>query len=294
MIFFNFSQSYFFFLAIFGAFVYIFAILDGQSFIFHAFKASQLHVTGIPALPPIPERPKNGSYPSARTDTDMGSPTKIELRKKRILTTAQRVFAQRGFHDATIAEIARAAKISEASIYEYFSTKEGLLFSIPLETAKQVFDVMDFHLQLIRGAANKLRAIIYLLLSSYQANPDFASILMLLLKHNRRFLETSGHKVIKGGIKNITTVLEEGVASGEFKEDLNIYVIRSMILGTIEHMVTNWVMMGEPKDLPELADPLIDTIIEGIQNPEPDTGRTHWSTRRTRGRTTALHKKRDA
>ncbi len=212
----------------------------------------------------------------------MTGQAKIEIRKKKILAAAEKVFARQGFQDATISEIAKEAKISEASIYEYFNTKEGLLFSIPGEAARQVFDLMDFHLRLIRGAAVKLRAIIYILLSSYQKNPDFASVLMLLLKHNKNFMKSSGYEVIREGIRNIDNVLEEGIASGEFRPGLNVYLIRSVILGAIEHLVTNWVMKGDASEnLTQLTDPLIDTIIEGIRHPESGRRDTYWELRKS-------------
>ena len=193
---------------------------------------------------------------------------KTEIRKKNIIDTATQVFAQRGFQEATITEIAKKAKVSEASIYEYFSTQEGLLFSIPAESSQALFQVMAFHLKLIRGTADKLRAIVFLLLDSYQNNPDFAAVLMLFLKHNKKFLDTSGHQAIKEGIKQITRVIEEGIENNEFRKDLNAYLIRSMILGTIEHLVTNWVMTGNPENLTDFVDPLIDSLIQGIQAPQ--------------------------
>ncbi|MCG8633636.1 MAG: TetR family transcriptional regulator [Desulfobacterales bacterium] len=193
------------------------------------------------------------------------APAKTELRKKIILDTATKVFAQRGFQEATITEIAKKAKVSEASIYEYFSTKEGLLFSIPAQSSQNLFETMAFHLKLIRGAGNKLRAIVYLLMDSYQSNPDFAAVLMLFLKHNKKFLDTSGHHVIKEGIKQITRVIEEGIEAGEFKPGLNSYLIRAMVLGTIEHLVTNWVMTGNPDSLIQFVDPLIDSLLAGIE-----------------------------
>lgn len=200
------------------------------------------------------------------------APAKTEMRKKQILDTATRVFAQRGFQEATITEIAKEARVSEASIYEYFSTKEGLLFSIPARSTKEVFDTMAFHLKLIRGAGNKLRAIVYLLMDSYQANPEFAAVLMLFLKHNKKFLDTQGHQVIKQGVKQITTVIEEGLASGELRPGLDPYLTRAMVLGTIEHLVTNWVMTGTPGSLVQYVDPLIDNLLAGIRNPDRQTG----------------------
>lgn len=195
--------------------------------------------------------------------------TKTELRKKQILDTATKIFAQRGFQEATITEIAKKAKVSEASIYEYFSTKEGLLFSIPVNSSRDLFKTMAFHLKLIRGAGNKLRAIVYLLMDSYQSNPEFSAVLMLFLKHNKKFLDTSGHHVIKEGVKQISNVIEEGIRSNEFRSDLNPYLVRAMVLGTVEHLVTNWVMTGNPESLIQFVDPLIESLLAGIETPAP-------------------------
>ena len=49
----------------------------------------------------------------------------------RILLAAESLFAEKGFSKATIGEIAKLAKISEGSVYEYYENKEELLLSIP-------------------------------------------------------------------------------------------------------------------------------------------------------------------
>jgi len=193
---------------------------------------------------------------------------KLEIRKNKILTAAEHVFGKKGFQDATISEIAKVAKISEASIYEYFSTKEKLLFTIPTKYASDLFDLIEFHLKLIRGSGNKLRSIIYLFISSYEERPDNASIIMLLLKQNKKFLKTEGHLKIKKALRVITETIDEGVKTGEFRDDINVYLIRSIIIGTIEHLVTNWLMTGKPENLTDLVDPLVDVVLEGIRSKE--------------------------
>ncbi|HSD76836.1 MAG TPA: TetR family transcriptional regulator [Solirubrobacteraceae bacterium] len=58
----------------------------------------------------------------------------LRERKKRrtrqlIAATARRLFAERGFEAVTVAEVARAADMSEATVFNYFPTKEDLFYS---------------------------------------------------------------------------------------------------------------------------------------------------------------------
>jgi len=45
-----------------------------------------------------------------------------------IAATARELFAQRGFENVSVAEIARAAEVSETTVFNYFPTKEDLIY----------------------------------------------------------------------------------------------------------------------------------------------------------------------
>jgi AcrR family transcriptional regulator len=51
-------------------------------------------------------------------------------RRKQILDAATQVFAEKGFHRATIKEIARGAGIADGTIYTYFASKTEVLLGI--------------------------------------------------------------------------------------------------------------------------------------------------------------------
>ena len=196
----------------------------------------------------------------------MAGPKKSEVRKAQITEAAEVVFAQKGFYDATMADVAREAGVSEATIYEYFPSKEELLFSIPVSKTLLGKEMLEQHLKYIRGAAARLRSIIYHYLSFYQDHPDYAAVIMLILKQNRRFLETEAYQTVRDGYRLITRVIKEGIESGEFKPDLDPYLVRSVILGVIEHHTIRRALVGRDEDLVNIVDPLTDLIIEGIRN----------------------------
>ncbi|MCG6908859.1 MAG: TetR/AcrR family transcriptional regulator [Deltaproteobacteria bacterium] len=184
----------------------------------------------------------------------------------RILKAAESIFAEKGFQSATISDIAKIAKVSEATIYEYFSSKEELLFAIPAETIKEYHEKNSEILPYIQGAASKLSFLIKRHLGLYMDNPDYANVVMLNLKVNRNFLQTEAYRIVQSSARNYIRVIEEGIHNGEFRSEINPYLVRSMIWGTIEHSVTRRSMIGEPHDLMALADDICDTIFAGIRN----------------------------
>lgn len=70
-----------------------------------------------------------------------GAPARRErraaARKDQILDAAVRLFAGRGYHRTTTKDIAVEADISEGTIYNYFSSKEALLFAILARLVEQ-------------------------------------------------------------------------------------------------------------------------------------------------------------
>jgi AcrR family transcriptional regulator len=64
----------------------------------------------------------------------MSTSTGLRQRKKQqtrqlLADTARRLFAERGFENVSVSEIARVADVSEATVFNYFPTKEDLVFS---------------------------------------------------------------------------------------------------------------------------------------------------------------------
>ena len=54
----------------------------------------------------------------------------VRARREQIVEAATRVFAEKGFRRATTREVARAAGVSEGTIYNYFEDKDALLLTI--------------------------------------------------------------------------------------------------------------------------------------------------------------------
>ncbi|MFP3998618.1 MAG: TetR/AcrR family transcriptional regulator [Desulfobacterales bacterium] len=194
--------------------------------------------------------------------------TKNSKKGVTIVKAAEHIFARKGFQAATVADIAKKAKVSEATIYEYFSSKEELLFAIPAENIRGYEEKDREILSYIQSAADKLRFLIHRQLALYDNNPDYATVVMLILKGNPNFLKTDSYKIIQLAARNYIEVIEEGMENNEFQKNLDPYLIRAMIWGTIEHLVTRKSLMGKPESLAGLTDSLFNTIFTGIKADE--------------------------
>ncbi|MGQ9704810.1 MAG: TetR/AcrR family transcriptional regulator, partial [Actinomycetota bacterium] len=189
-----------------------------------------------------------------------------------IIDAALKVFGEKGYYNATISEIARAAGVSEATIYEYFGSKEDLLFAIPGEITRQAVDFLEGMAPFIKGARNKVRAIVYGYYSLYKENPYYSSLVLLDLKHNRKFMEAEGYQAVRKAAGLLLEAIKEGMESGEFRDDIDPYLVRSMILGTIEHLFFRWHLKGRREELPDFVDDLLDILTKGIgKASEPPT-----------------------
>src|SRR5260370_13197858 len=62
-------------------------------------------------------------------DTELGLRERKKLRTRQLIAeTARRLFVERGFDAVSVAAVARAAEASEATVFNYFPTKEDLVY----------------------------------------------------------------------------------------------------------------------------------------------------------------------
>ena len=80
-----------------------------------------------------------------------------EERRARILEGALRVFAERGYADASMAAIASAAGITPAVIYDHFASKADLHRALVEQEGRALADYVREHVDPEQGAERKLR-----------------------------------------------------------------------------------------------------------------------------------------
>ncbi len=188
---------------------------------------------------------------------------KIE-RRQSIIQAAIEVFSKNNFPNSTISEIAQKANVAEGTIYQYFENKEDLFFSIPVEKSKEFSRELELHLQGINGAFNKISKFIWYYLYFFKKNPEYARTLMLEMRVSKNFVKTKAYQSFKPFTNQVLEIIREGQQERIIRDDVNIYILRQLILGILEHMVTRWLLKGERYDLLEHCDEVNKLIIHGM------------------------------
>ncbi len=198
-------------------------------------------------------------------------------RKDRIMDAALRIFAEKSFPEATISEISKEAGVSEATIYEYFGTKEDLLFAIPEKISNDTFEESEAVLPYIKDVEGRMRAILFGYIQLYQDNPHYSALVLLQLMSNKRFRQTEAHAAIRRSAHRLLDCIRDGIADGTFRADADAYLIRSLLMGTIEHLFIHWHMQGMPKrekSIMNMLDPFLEIVLSGIRAKKEQTGLT--------------------
>jgi len=185
-------------------------------------------------------------------------------RRQQIIEAAIEVFSNNTFLNSSISEIAERANVAEGTIYQYFKNKEDLFFSIPADKTKEFCKNLELHLEGITGAGNKVRKFIWYYLYFFKANPEYARTLMLEMRVSKNFVKSKTSDSLKDFTNKALEIIKQGQEEGIIRKDLNIYLIRQLILGLLEHMVTRWLLKGENYDLMQSYNEAAEIVFHGI------------------------------
>lgn len=195
--------------------------------------------------------------------------TKKPNAKARILKAANKVFAERGYSDATIADIAKTANTSEASVYQLFGGKEELFFAIPTEWIRAFLPLIEERLFGVKDALQRLRIFIWNFVRVFVEDRDYGRLILLHLKSNPSFQTTEAYKEVQHFLVKLTEIIELGQKSGEITPGINPLTARSIVLGSFEALLTRWFLKGCSYDLwPHIEEAY--GVIEDVLREKPE------------------------
>ena len=185
--------------------------------------------------------------------------------RDRILNSARRLFADKGYQKTTVVDISKQAGLSEAALYEYFQGKEDLLHMIPDLWLSELLRDLEDQLFGIQGAINKLRKYLWWYIRRVEQSPLDAKIVYLFLKTNSNFMTTDVYSNVKQLYSYLSDIFEEGRSSGEFKKNLNSRVARDIFVGTMDHIISRWLLKDMSYSLFENLESTFDLLIDAFK-----------------------------
>ena len=158
-----------------------------------------------------------------------------------ILEAAVKVFSRQGFHQSTIAQIAKEAGVADGTIYLYFKNKDDILVQFFSHRAKQVFESFREDVDQAQTSLDKLRSLIRRHLAEFQRDRDGAVVYQVETHQSSRLAEEQIREMSQMYRDFISEIVEKGQQEGKIRKDLN----------------------GE-YDLVSMTDPLVELFINGI------------------------------
>ena len=184
--------------------------------------------------------------------------------KIKIAEALKTLLREKDFNSITTADISRTSGVNEALIYRYYKDKRGLLHAVLAEYLEGYVEKMVFDMKGIKGAANKLRKLIWDTIYLYQQDRVFAKMLLLEVRNFRGYFESETYQIVRQYAKSILNLVKDGIDNGEFRDDISPSHIRQIILGAIEHLCLPAIIFEYEISPDKLTDDICDTIFEGI------------------------------
>jgi AcrR family transcriptional regulator len=187
-----------------------------------------------------------------------------EQRVDEILVSARAVFCEKGYDAAAVAEIAARIGVVEGTVYKYFSTKRELLLRTLENWYDELFGDYTRELESVSGARARLHLLIWKHLRSIRDYPQLCRLMFREVQAEQDYRGTVLHELNRRYTQVLVAVIEQGVASGEFRGDIAPPLLRAMVYGGIEHHGWNYVCGRGELDVDAIADQIVALLCEGM------------------------------
>ena len=193
------------------------------------------------------------------------SRTKVskEQKKEEIVKTACKLFAQKGYYNTTIPDIAEAMNMSVGNLYNYFESKEELAKYIMQYSSRllgnEIRKINDENIP----TKEKLHKIVRKFIEIAEENPELIDYFLRVFLSNREVFENGceGFLCVSDVVTEIMLFLEEGVRKGELRNQdiFSAFVTVMGPLGGIVFLKGEGVLLKKPIDY-------VDELTENIWN----------------------------
>ena len=180
-----------------------------------------------------------------------------------IFTAAIQLFGERGYHGASMRDIAKAVGILPGSLYTHIDSKEVLLLAI-IESAIDRFNIAAERVDRKNLPAPKaLREIIRAHLEMVSDNPQLCRIVF----HQWRYLSEEHRTLLLNKRARYSRfyreVIERGIADGSLRQSLNPKLAVLTTLGAL-NWAPEWFSPNDPASVSQVADQITDGVLTGL------------------------------
>ncbi|RJQ65544.1 MAG: TetR/AcrR family transcriptional regulator [Desulfobacteraceae bacterium] len=183
---------------------------------------------------------------------------------QQILTAAIKVFAERGFSQSTISQIAQEAGVADGTIYLYFKNKDDILVQFYERMTEHVSSRFWEAVEEGQTAVEKLHNLIHAHLDVFQSQPNGAIVYQGETHLQWRLVQEPTRKMSKMYRDIISKVVALGQQEGVIRNDLYVGLVKRLINGAVEEVINTWIHTGRDHDLAAMAEPLVELFINGI------------------------------
>ena len=185
-------------------------------------------------------------------------------KREAILRAGIRVFANKGFFNSKVADIAGEAGIADGTVYLYFKSKDDILHSIFDRAMADFITEGKKELEGIESPDLRLRRIAELHLERLGADRDMAIVFQVELRGSTKFMQEFSAAGFHEYLEIIRMTIEDGQKKGMFRSDLKPVVAAKIFYGSLDEMVTNWILSKRSYPLAPMADEVLKVFFGGM------------------------------
>ena len=184
------------------------------------------------------------------------------MTRESILQAAATIFQEKGYHAASMQDIAEAVDLKKGSLYHHVSSKQEILLALLDEALGLIVERLEEAITPELSPSQKLRQAMQAYLGFLAENRSLSSVLLL----EYRSLEPEYkdlHIPRRDHVERIWQgIIEEGVSAGEFRTQTPRLVSKAL-LGVLNWTIT-WYREDGPLSTEEIADHFTDLFLQGL------------------------------
>src|SRR3954453_3335824 len=182
-----------------------------------------------------------------------------------ILRAAIDVFAERGFFNAQVADVARVAGVAAGTVYLYFKSKDDLLISIFERSMREGLTNGRAAVAKLDDPRERLVRLARAHLARLGADRNLAIVFQVELRQSTKFMERFSATLLRDYLGLIREAIADGQREGLFRADVRATAMAKMLFGALDEMATNWILSRRRYSLEADADTVVDLFIDGAR-----------------------------